>query len=267
MYTLKFLFIVSILGVGFFSCTKNNNPSPNTSGEQLKRMVSRSDSMWYVSFEYDGQGRLIAIKDTNSQMHIGNTSIQYDQQNRMVKMILMRYYQSMSNSTGQWIDSFGYDNNNHVIKKFSISSTIPETKVRNTYSYNPQGNLLADTAYDYWSNSIWGYTKFTYDGDDNIIQVERFEKNPSGILESKRVEKALYGSQKNPYDNIGTALYFYLYQQETLLSKNALRQLQYSNGDKVDYTYDNLTNGLPSKVVAKYTTRNYTSIQTKEFFY
>jgi hypothetical protein len=200
-------------------------------------------------------------------MHIGNTSIQYDQQNRMIKMIHMRYYQSINNLTGQWIDSFGYDNSNRIIKKFFTSSTIPETKLRNTYSYNAQGNLLVDTAYDHWSNSIWGYTKLTYDGDDNIIQVERFEKNPSGVLESKSISKALYGTQKNPYESVGTALYFYLYEQETLLSKNALQQLQYSNGDKVDYTYDILPNGLPRKVVTKYTGRNNTFSSVIDFFY
>jgi YD repeat-containing protein len=97
MTSLKFLFIASILGIGFFSCKKDDIQSPETSGERLKRMVSHSDSMWYVSFQYDGQGRLTAIKDTNSQMHIGNTSIQYDQQNRMIKMIRMRYYQSTNN--------------------------------------------------------------------------------------------------------------------------------------------------------------------------
>ena len=267
MSAFKFFFIISILGIGFFSCNKDNVPSTDTSGERLKRMVNTSDSMWYVSFQYDGQGRLIAIKDTNSQMHIGNTSIQYDQQNRMIKMISMRYYQSMSNSTGQWIDSFAYDNSNRLIKKFGTSSTSPDFKIRNTYSYDAQGNLLVDTAYDYWSNTIRGYTKLTYDGSDNISQVERFEKNQSGVVESKRIDKALYSAQKNPYESAGTALYFFLYQQETLLSKNALQQLQYSNGDRVNYTYDNLPNGLPNKVVAKYTGRNYTFSRLIEFFY
>ena len=71
----------------------------------------------------------------------------------------------------------------------------------------------------------------------------------------------------NPYKSAGIALYFFLYQQETVLSKNAIQQLQYLNGDKVDYTYDNLPNGLPGKVVAKYATRNYTYSTVTEFFY
>ena len=267
MSAFKFFFIVSIFCIGFFSCNKDNDPSPDTSGERLKRMVSTSDSMWYVSFQYDASGKLIAIKDTNSQMHIGNTFIQYDQQNRMTKMVFMRYYQSMNNATGQWVNSFAYDNGNRVVKKFVISPMLSAPKITNTYSYDGQGNLVADTAHDYWSNTIWGYTKLTYDGSDNISQVERFENNQNGVFESKRIDKALYGAQKNPYESAGTALYFFLYEQETLLSKNALQQLQYSNGDKVDYTYHNLSNGLPGKVVAKYTARNYTHSRTIEFFY
>ena len=267
MSALKFFFIASILGIGFFSCEKDDVASTYPSGERLKRMVRASDSMWYVSFQYDGQGRLVAIKDTNSQMHIGNRSILYDQQNRMIKMVSMRYYQSMSNPTARWTDSFAYDNSNRLIKKFVSSSTIPEPKIRNTYSYDAQGNLLVDTAYDYWSNTIWGYTKFTYDGSGNISQIERFEKNQNSVLESKRIDKAVYGAQMNPYKSAGIALYFFLYQQETVLSKNAIQQLQYLNGDKVDYTYDNLPNGLPGKVVAKYATRNYTHSTVTEFFY
>jgi hypothetical protein len=267
MSAFKFFFIVSLLTIGFFSCTKDNVPSNDTSGEQLKRMVSTSDSMWYVSFQYDGQGRLIAIKDTNSQMHIGNTFIQYDQQDRMTKMVFIRYYQSMNNSTGQWIDSFAYDNSNRLIKKFAISPMLSAPKIRNTYSYDGQGNLVVDTAHDYWSDKILGYTRLSYDGSRNIIQVERFENNLNGVFESKRIEKALYGAQKNPYESAGTALYFFLYEQETLLSKYAVQQLQYSNGEKVDFSYDNLPNGLPGKVVARYTDRNYTYNRTIEFFY
>ena len=110
MSVFKFFFIVTIFGIGFFSCSKDDDPSPETSGERLKRMISTSDSMWYASFQYDASGKLIAIKDTNSQMQIGNTLVEYDLQNRMVKMVSMRYYQSINNPTAKWVDSFAYDN-------------------------------------------------------------------------------------------------------------------------------------------------------------
>lgn len=267
MSTNKFLYPLFMLAIGFFSCKKENASSSDTSSERLKRMVSHSDSMWYVSFQYDGQGKLIAIKDTNSQMHIGNTTIQYDGQNRMIKMVWMRYYQSVNNPTGQKVDSFGYDNNNRIIKRFHFSSSIPGPKLINTYTYDGQGRLLVDTAYDYWSNTVWEYARFTYDGSGNIIQSERFEKNQNGVFESKGLDKISYGTQRNPYESISLPLYFYLYRGETSLSKNAVKQYEYSNGDKVTYNYDNLPNGLPSQVVSNYTEGNYTYIHTTEFFY
>jgi hypothetical protein len=225
------------------------------------------DSAWHVTFNYDSDGKLLNIEDSNSQTHLGRTFLHYNSQNKLVKATMMRYYGSLNNLLSQYTDSFVYDNSNRIIRRLSLSTQNPSYRTYNIYSYDAQNRLLVDSIHSPLSNRVEGFQEFTYDGNDNIVQMESFRSN-SGTFSTERVTKSHYTSQKNPFYNLGVTAYFIIRDEDlTMLSKNTPKQVIYRLDYTTDYGYEYYQNGQPKKLTETHKQPNYSSLSTTEFFY
>ena len=185
MLTLRFVTTIIIGSIFLYACTKSDQP--NESQQRLKKIINRHhDSAGYRSFNYDSQGNIVSIEDSNSQTHMWRTLISYNNQNNMVKAIRLHYYGTLNNVLSQRTDSFIYDNSNRIIKKLTLSSN-GSYQLYNTYNYNGQNRLIVDSMYS--SNKPIAYFKFSYDGNDNVIQFEKFEIL-SGTMQNTFTTKA-----------------------------------------------------------------------------
>jgi len=249
----------------FYACKKQDAASAN--GARLKGIIHKQgDSIAYSFFSYDAQGRLTTIIDSNNNGHRWKTRISYNEQGKLTKDTI-QYYACASCSPMQIIDSFLYDNNGHIIKKFVRSGSGPSfTTIRN-YSYDAQGRLSADSMYDMRTNEVYFYSQFSYDGNDNVVQWESFDKS-SGIMSSSWRVTAKYNNIKNPYNTFGLVNYIILREWDILLlSKHNPTQLYYLDGTTTDYTYEYYYNGLLKKAVEKDSRGGQFSVTTREFFY
>jgi hypothetical protein len=269
MLTLRFVTTTIITGVIFLcACTKSDQPSE--SKQRLKKIINRdqgSDSAGYRNFNYDSQGNIISIEDSNSQTHMWRTFISYNNQNNMVKAIRLHYYGALNNVLSQRTDSFVYDNSNRIIKKLTLSGN-GSYQINNTYNYDGQNRLLVDSMY-FSSGGPSAYFKFSYNGNDNVILFEKFE-NSSGTIQKTINTKASYSLKNNPFYASTSLLYFLFYSEDfQLLSKNAPLQIVYRLGYTTDYSYEYFDNGLHKKLTEKYNEPNdpTPSISTTEFFY
>lgn len=259
-------YLAAISIISFFSCTKNNTDSP-APGERIKRIVSKNseDSTWYITFNYNTDGRLFMIVDSNSQTHIRNTFIYYDSQNRLLKAEKFYYYGSLSNMLYKTVDSFTYDNN-LISKKFGTSTYNPGYRLSHTYSYDSQKRLIADSSYSSLTNKAAFFKKFTYAGNNNLVQLEEFE-NFNGAWKSNYIEKAAFSSKINPYRTLGAEIYFTFYLEPIeALSKNTPTEITYRDGTKNIYSYEYFNNGLPKKLHELYQSSSPSS-NTTDFFY
>jgi len=155
--------------VTVFSCAKNNDGQPS-SGERIKKVISKSglDSTWYVTFNYDANGKLFMIQDSNSQTHVHQAFLYYNSQDRLQKVSRFSYYGSPGNLLNQFSDSFSYDNANLISKKYSASTQNPSYRLYHTYRYDAQKRLVADSVYSTLTNTVEALDKFTYDVNDNV---------------------------------------------------------------------------------------------------
>jgi YD repeat-containing protein len=270
MLAIRPLLPAFIILVFLYACTKDD--LPQAGGERLHKIIrsnDQDDSMHYVTFNYDAQGRLAVIEDSNSQTHMHRTLISYNNDNKMIKIVRTRYYGSPSNLLGQeGADSFVYNNDNRIIKRLAISTqnNNPAYTTSNTYSYDEQGRLVTDTAHSIWTNGIAGLTTFTYDTNDNVIKSEK-RYYSSGVLQDSAITQMTYTSQDNPYKNLGSAAYFLLYDKDMVLSKQAPLLVLYPYNTIISYNYEYYNNGLPRKVINEYSGQNNSPKSTTEFFY
>jgi hypothetical protein len=262
------LYLAALSMVTIFSCAKNNDDQPS-SGERIKKVISKSglDSTWYVTFNYDANGRLFMIQDSNSQTHVHQTFVYFNSQNRLQKVSRFSYYGSPGNLLNQVSDSFAYDNANLISKKFSASTQNPSYRLYHTYSYDGQKRLVADSVYSTLTNTAESLDKFTYDVNDNVVQFEQFQNSAQGF-KSTYIEKASFSAKINPLQALSQEMYFaFYYEPIELLSKNTLSQLTYRDGSKKTYSYEYNSNGLPKKLIELYQSTSWSPVNTTEFFY
>ena len=253
--------------VTLFSCTKNNDDLP--SGQRIKNVISKSglDSTWYVTFNYDANGKLFMIQDSNSQTHVHQTFIYYNSQNRLQKVFRFSYYGSPGSLLNQFTDSFAYDNANLISKKYSASIQNPSYKLYHTYSYDGQKRLVADSNYSTLTNTVGSLNKFSYDANDNVVQFEQFQNSAQGF-KTTNIEKASFSSNANPLQTFSDDMYFaFYYDPIELLSKNTVSQITYRDGSKKTYGYEYNSNGLPKKLIELYQIAGWSPSNTTEFFY
>lgn len=223
--------------------------------------------MWYVTFNYDAGGKLLMIEDSNSQTHINKTFLYYNSQNGLQKVMKYYYYGSLTNLLYQTVDSFAYDNANLISKKFSAWTYNPTYSLNSAYSYDAQKRLVTDSTYSLLTNKAEYLKKFTYDGNDNVIQSEQFE-NSVGGFKSNYIDKASFSSNTNPFWALSPDMYFaFDFGSIEVLSKNTPTQFTYRDGTKT-CSYEIYSNGLPKKLnELNQSNSNWSSSNTTEFFY
>src|SRR5688572_29307034 len=141
--------------------------------ELLRKVVSDcGDSILYTFFQYDTSKRLEAIKDSNNNGDVSNTSIKYNAQGKPISFKTI-YYSLYRNSTGSSVDSLVYENLKVIKKLYRLSSSTFYQKT-NTYTYDAKGRLICDSSYyGYPPFELYGYDKFFYNDNNDVIQVKR----------------------------------------------------------------------------------------------
>jgi hypothetical protein len=252
-----YLFTITSLSLLFISC-KKNNPEDRGHHHLVKTVSKLGDSASYTFFNYDEQNRLIRITDSNNTNHTRHyTSLVYDANDKWIKSV---YTNDFDLFTGE--DSFLYDNNRIIKKQYSNSFG---THNKNIYVYDVAGNLIHDTTYSYWSNSVFGFANYSYNNSGNIVSWQEYY-DQGGTMQSDGTSSASYNNLINPYYDFG--LPFYISRNDnTLMSKYQVTQGRYSDGSIANYTYDYYPEGLVKKIVITYISGGYIDISTVEFFY
>ena len=237
---LFYSFTLSLLWM-FSSCQKE--ATPGSTNQYLRKTTSRSgDSLNHTTYTYDNQNRLVSISSSfnQGQGEQYRIDITYDAQGRMAS--------ASQNRNG--IDSFRYDNQNRIVQKLHITPSSTTYTGRSTYSYDTKGRLLADTLHSYWTNEIFEYTIYTYDQNDNIIEVKVFRNN-AGTFYVEKTMQLQFDNKTNPYYSLGPVQYFIFSDGnglEYLLSRNNCIKKTFPNGDVISYNYV-YAGDLPKSVV------------------
>ena len=256
---LSVLFVVFLCTV--VSCKKEGLPVAH--GSRLKTVVSKwYDSLAYTYFIYDIQNRLTNVIDSNNNGHKHNLRIDYDAQNRPIKLTTTSTYNNLPFYPDQSC-SLIYDSNGRIVKKVDDSPVSYVNVTRNTYTYDAKGRLIADTIHSYWANEIFSYTTYTYDNNDNVVETKMFEKS-SGVIQMVETAISTYDSKTNPYKDLGVFMYI-INQNDLYLNKNNRNSENYQSGTKVNFDYQYYSNGLPRRVSTK--DNSDPSITYIDFFY
>ena len=264
MLKIRITLIATIFLFVLIACKKNETTS-NENPQLLQKIIySEGDSILYTFFKYDDKNRLIALTDSNNNGHKWETLVQYNLQSQPVKIQVL-YQNSPGASFIEWSDSLIYNSDNKVIKKLLNTYTPNAYRIKDTYNYDVQGRIIADTMYTYGSENVYGFTSFIYDGNDNITQWQSYN-NSSGTMQAGAVIIATYNTSINPYINLGLLTYF-IRGENSLLSGHNYLQVKYYDGTKIDYSYQYYSNGLPQKVVLIDSRGGPFSTDTIEFFY
>jgi len=264
------LLVSVVLAIVLLSaCAKNDTPS-QTSNQRLKKVIHKTnDSAGYYTFNYDGEGKLKSIELSNSQTHIWNAFFYYNSEGKLSKSTSMHYFGSLSNLLDQRTDSLVYDNNIRRVIKFSQSSYNSGYGINSIYIFDTQNRLIVDSNYSIFTNRVEAFEKFTYDVNDNMIQIESFE-NQSGTFISKGATKVSYNLQQNPYYGLGFALYFILRSIDlTTLGKHVPKQITSRPGYSTDYSYEYNSSGQIIKMTETFNDPNDPTPDhsTADFFY
>jgi hypothetical protein len=243
------------------SCKKETLPVAK--GSQLKMTISKwYDSINYTSFNYDSQHRLLAQIDSNNNGHKRSVRIEYNAQDRPIKITTAYTYNNTIFLPDQ-SDSLIYDANGRIVKRVSLNSVININPTRNSYSYDAKGRLIADSIHSYWANEIFGYITYTYDDNDNIIQAIDYEKL-FGSMEIQNIMQGFYDSKTNPYKRLGILGYI-INQNDLYLSRNNRNSEKYQGGTILTFDYNYYSNGLPKRLSVK--DNSDPSITYLDFFY
>jgi YD repeat-containing protein len=232
MFTLRFPLIILFISFVLFSCRKED--SPNQQGSQLKMVSVRSgDSIFYRSFQYDGQNRVIAMFDSNNNGFKQNFSINYDAQGKISKV-----------TEGENTWTFEFDDKGRIIKKTRFNANQQKSVVENTYAYDDNGRVAADSVYNYWTNEVYSFVSYSYDQSGNVAESLMKDKESGSLLVEMQSD---YDNHPNPLFGITVARYFMNSGYEIPPGKNNLLKVTYDDGTIVNYTYEYYSNGLPKK--------------------
>jgi len=261
MYKIQFAGFCLIILSTVLSCRKDDLPAAN--GSRLKMTVSKwYDSLSYAIYKYDNQNRLIGRVDSNNNGHKDSVTIEYDGQSRAITATAAYAFNGMSVGVPDQTYSLIYNNDGRIVRKVAKPPVAYVNLTRNSYAYDAKGKLIADTNYSYWANEIYGYTTYTYDGNDNVIERKTFDK--LGTLQTGETMQASYDSKTNPYKDFGVLLYI-IYQDDRYLSKNNRISETYQGGERVSFNYSYFNNGLPRMFSKK--DNSDPSITYRDFFY
>ena len=234
------------------SCNKNVSPSTNKRLQKIHMHGARGDddSASITMFYYDQMGVLSKIVDSvpHSSAH-GVTHLSYNSSGKLsVATIDPNPYLVMGT------DSFFYENTGQVQKVVSrrkyfepVLNDIFNYVAKHFLAYDASGKLIADTTYQYFSNdSSVDYVRYNY-GNDDLTSWEKYVLR-QGIFTSVGIDYATYDNGTNPYSVLGLNYYF-LRNDNTVLSAHMRKILQRYWGGPVDYTYEYNPDGLVKRIV------------------
>jgi hypothetical protein len=200
-------FAVAFFTLLFWGCKKTDFAVPGSM--RLKSIESGKDSVFYTKFTYDSQNLLTEMADSTSQGYVRKTVITYNSQNKPIKFTS---FQTAGNPL-TLTDSLVYSSNGQVIEKIKGHYYTGPFKVNNMYAYDAKGRLIADTLYAYvfinndYVYMLTNYSKYSYDINDNITQVQEFSNTGSVLIETSRID-ITYDRYPNPFKSIGPFVYF-----------------------------------------------------------
>jgi len=239
MLNIRLLLSAATLAFIFSACQKENTTLAE--GTKLKMTTSQlNDSISYESFNYDNQNRVTLIEDSNNNGAKYKMLIEYNAQGQPLKL-------TASQNQSYF---FSYDNNGRIVKKLNQPASNSGNSIRNVYSYDSKGRLIADSVYSSWTNEVFSYTTYTYNENDNVVERKEYN-NFMGSMQMENSVQLLYDDKPNPHNNLGTTLYF-ITNDDRYLSRNNKIQVKYQDGTIMGYEYEYQNNGLPKKVLEKH---------------
>ena len=233
MLMTRLLVCASFISLAFFSCKKENSAS---SKDRLKMIrVTQGDSVSYTSFLYDNQSRLITVLDSNNNGNKRRLNIFYNDQGRMWKV----------SEDGAGFYTFDFDRKGLITKKSLFHPGLQTSVLTNSYSYDGNGRLIADSFYSYWTKDVYSIVLYTYDQKNNVIESKTVDKNLITVLDEQRI----YDNHPNALD--GQTIMMHIFDDggnnNLSLGKNNLLRQTFQDGTIVNYAYESNNNGLPKK--------------------
>ena len=190
----------------------------------LKKTVSRwGDSTTVTQYFYDDQNRLssISTSDRNGQEEMNRKELTYDQFGKLAK-VTQTWYDGQSHTY-----QFKYDAHNRIMERLSEPIAATGAVMKNTYTYDTKGRLIADSVYSSSINGVAEFRIYAYDEKDNMIESQIFYNTSTGVqLESAATYE--YDNNKNPYSSLGKYFYFVSmdYYRDDFLSRNNIVKIK-----------------------------------------
>jgi hypothetical protein len=234
----------------FYSCKKEETEKVLL--PRLQKIVSNGmDSLGnfhaaplsFQFFTYDINGSLVSIRDSSDDWHPWYSGPQPWRLGW--KQVTMGYNYGNLLNIKNTRDSFVYNNRNQLVARLKrIYSDTSQYFVVNRFTYNIQGNLVADSNYILQSNSkpdgiLNAYDQYTYNDRGNVTTNDHVELWPAGTVKHTSYT-ATYDNQQNPYKNFGMLPYILFYNHGFFLSTN--------NKIESGYSYEYYPNGLLKKI-------------------
>lgn len=197
--------------------------------------IKEGDSLFYRSFQYDNQNRIIAISDSNNNGYKRNFTINYDAQGEISKVV-----------GGENTYTFEFDNNGRIIKKTRTRAGQQTSIVENAYSYDINDRVIADSVYNYWTGDVYSIVSYSYDQNANVTESKITDRSSGALLVQ---QLCVYDNRPNPLNGKTVMTYLLYSGYEIPPGKNNLLKVTYHDGTIVNYTYEYNSNGLPKKCI------------------
>jgi hypothetical protein len=139
---------------------------------------------------------------------------------------------------------FESDDKGRIIRRSRIQTGQPVVLVENTYSYDAQGRMIADSLHSYWTQDVWRIAFYSYDQNNNVRESKTVDYPSGNLLYQQQSD---YDSHPHPLNPLGVMIYLFNTEYDVPRGKNNLVKEKYDDGTIVDYTYEYYSNGLPKK--------------------
>lgn len=241
------------------SCHKDRfQPNPS---KQLKRIeIHQGDSIYYSSFQYDADQRIVAQSDSDKNGNASKSFFVYNAFGNLVKIDRHNnnHYLRQMGWTGS--DSFRYESN-RVTARYYKYQTFPYV-LGDKYTYDLQGRMIADSSFSL--DGLRGYSKLTYDNEDNVVEWQWFEVQPNTYITTGKFT-AVYD---NSINNSPFKGYLTNWWNQYFNSKHNPKKVFSPNGAVSDYSYEFDGDGFLIKATTTHiATMGQTSKTATHYFY
>jgi len=193
-----------------FACKKDEQKTLGTPPLQKSITSCCGDSTAQMLYAYNNLGALIGIKYSDNNGHWSNIDFTYNNQGKLVGA------KDTADYNGGHTISFDLDISGNIIKRYSYSS-FGGSPFINSYAYDNNGRLVADSAYNYWSAGIGAYSSYSYDQNGNVVTKKSYRNN-GGTFHLEATLQMQYDNNPNPFYDLKPL--FYSSQWDICLSRN-----------------------------------------------